>query len=898
MLPYTEVEAPDLKQQYASRQLRLAEELNFIWTGDLSVMPFGDTFFDTENDPTKAQVYNDDQGADNWRALVDAWNTEVAPLNQRWLGGTQQTADTQQQSTQQGNQIVTTALRTVTQEAFERIASGSQSAASKQEVSFDRVVSVEVALWMRQREFIIHARGLKDNARVYAFFDGVNVTANCDQIQLTAGTTIQSFNTDGFHANGAVITDVTKFSTIANGANTAQPLMVKNGEIFLIFEVPSQKFYTGQREFKITDSPTNSEGTTLTSARNIITSQGVIQTKAQFSINTRPFTNLSFNTQRSLGRRTVSQARVETDRQTIPPPPPPRNWDPLSQSFFVDPNNFERGMYLTSIDLFFRTKSQSNTAYVTVEVRELDNGFPSPELVNSTDNAIVENSAIKLSENASANTTFSFKNPIYLSPGVDYCFTVKPSNNDADYAIWVAELGAIDITEPDKQTRIESAYNSGVLFSSSNDKTWTVKQNIDMKFTMRVAEFDTTTSKIAYWNNIPITTAFTYDALTPAFADQVLPGTNIKYDIKTSDDTFAVDADYTSVKKYERLVLRSRKQISTTASESASNFKSLLVRATLSTTNKYITPYIDNEHILFHFDKNIINNLDETAVSGTITYNSGNNVVVGTGTSFTTQVFPGEYAYFGDEYREVSAVTNNVHLIVKNNFTTSNAVSQAMTTRNEENPVGPYSSQSRYITKVVTLNDGFEAADLVTYLKINRPPGTSIKVYCKLLNENDTDAFDDKFYTPMDLVGTETFTLNQNEYKEEKYVVPSTVKTGGSELLAGTVAISNVSTTVIGTSTRFIEDLKIGDSIAVGTARTERVVATIANNTSLTVESAFSTVASSQDIFRVLNNTVAYTTPDGRTFQGYKNFAIKIVFLSSNPSYASKVKDLRGIALA
>ena len=897
MLPYTEVPAPGLQQQYASRQLRLAEELNFIWTGDLSVMPFGDTFFDTVNDPTQARVYNDDQGADNWRALVDAWNTEVAPLNQRWLGGTRQTTDTQQQTTRQGNQDVTTALRTVTQEAFERIATGSQSAASKQEVQFDRVVSVEVALWMRQREFLIHAKGLKNNSRVYAFFDGVNVTANCDQIQLTTGTTIQSFNTNGFDSEGFVKTDATKFSTIALGA-TAQPFIVKNGEIFLIFEVPLKKFYTGQREFKITDSPTNSEGTTLTSARNIITSQGVSTKTASFTINTRPFNNVSFNTQRSLGRRTVSSERVETGRVTIPPPPPPQNWDPLSQSFFVDPNTFEKGMYLTSIDLFFRTKSQSSDAFVTVEIRELDNGFPSPELVNSGDNAVVKNPNINVSTNATTATKFSFKNPIYLSPGVDYCFTVKPSNNDPDYALWVAELGAIDITEPDKQTRIESAYNSGVLFSSSNDKTWSVKQNIDMKFTMRVAQFDTTTSKVAFWNNSPRTIAFTYDALTPIIADQVLPGTNIKYEIKTSDSTFAVDSDFTTVKKYERLRLLARKQISTTASETTAGIKSLLVRATLSTTNKYISPYIDNEKLLFHFDKNIINNLDETAVSGTITYNSGNNVVVGTGTSFTTQVFPGEYAYFGDEYREVSAVTNNVHLIVKNNFTTSNAVSQAMTTRNEENPVGPYSSQSRYITKVVTLNDGFEAADLVTYLKINRPPGTSIKVYCKLLNENDTDAFDDKFYTPMDLVGTETFTLNQNEYKEEKYVVPSTVKTGGSELLAGTVAISNVSTTVIGTSTRFIEDLKIGDSIAVGTARTERVVSSIANNTSLTVESAFSTLASSQDIFRVLNNTVAYTTPDGRTFQGYKNFAIKIVFLSSNPSYASKVKDLRGIALA
>jgi len=897
MLPYTQVLAQGLKQQYASRQLRLAEELNFVWTGDLSVMPFGDTFFKTVNDPDKAVVYNDDSGADNWKALAEAWNTEVAPLNQRWLGSPT-TADTQQQTTQQGNQLVTTALRTVTQEAFNRIATGSQSTSSKQEVSFDRVVSVEVALWMRQREFVIYARGLKDNANVYAFFDGVNVTANCFQISLFGNTTIQTLN--NLMNNSGVLTgnSASTWEAIADGANTAQPLTVKNGEIYLLFEVPFEKFYTGQREFKVTDSPTNSEGTTLTSARNIITSQGVIQKTAQFSINSRPFTNLSFDTQKSIGRKTISSVRVETGRVTIPPPPPPQNWDPLSQSFFVDPNTFERGMYLTSIDLFFRTKSQSNTAYVTIDIRELDNGFPSPELISYGDNAVANNSVINISEDASANTTFTFKNPIYLSPGVDYCFTVKPSNNDPDFALWVAELGAIDITEPDKQSRIESAYNSGVLFSSSNDKTWTVKQNIDMKFTMRVAEFDTTTSKVAFWNNIPVTTAFTYDALTPSIADVVLAGTNIKYEIKTSDNSLSVDEDFTPVKKYERLVLRSRKQISTTASETTAGIKSLLVKATLSTTNKFISPYIDNEKILFHFDKNVINNLDSTAITGTVTYNSSNNIVVGTGTDFSNTVFAGEYAYFGDEYRKVSSVTNNVHLTVQNNFTTANAVSQAMTIRNEENPTGPYSSESRYITKVVTLNDGFEAADLVTYLRINRPPGTSIQVYAKLLNENDSDAFDDKFYTPMELVGTETFTLNQNEYKEEKYVVPSVAKTGGSELLSGTVATSNVSTTVSGTSTRFIEDLKIGDTIAVGLARTERVVSTIANNTSLTVESVFSTLSSGEDVFRVLNNTVAYTTPDGRTFQGYKQFAIKIVFLSSNPSFASKVKDLRGIALA
>ena len=908
MLPYTEIEAKGLKQDKASRQLRLAEELNFIWNGDLIAVPFTDNFFQTTNDPTKNQVYNDDQGADNWRALTAAWNTEVAPLNQKWLGEAQGgkivTTDTNISTTQVGQFNVTTALRTVTQDAYNQLAAGNQTTSSAQDVKFDRVVQVEAALRMRKREFVIRAKGLKNNSRVYAFFDGINVTANCYQIQLIgASTTAETLN-DKFipstvAGDGPILGDENvTWKAIADGS-LSQPFIVKNNEIFLLFEVPAGKFFTGQREFKITDSPTNSDGTTLTTARNIIYSQGILQTTGSFSINSRPY-NVIFNGEnniKQLGKRVVSQQTVETNRTAIPQPAPAGNTDPLSQSFYVDPDTFTKGFYLTSIDLFFRTKSQEDARNVSVQIREMENGFPSPQFISMTDEAVVNNRNILISEDATKATKFTFKNPIYLSPGNEYCFAVKPDNNDPDFAIWVAELGAIDITNPDKQSRIEQAYNSGVLFTSQTDRTWTAKQNIDMKFTMRIAEFDTS-SKIAYWTNIPTTSAFTYDALTPAISDQVLPETSITYDIKTADSTFAVDSDYTTIKNYERLVLRSRKQISTTASETASGFKSLLVRATLSTNNKFVTPYIDNENILFHFDKNVINNLDSTEVSGTVTYNSSNNVVVGTGTTFLTQVFPGEYAYFGDEYRKVSSVTNNVHLTVQNNFTTSNAVSQAMTIRNEENPVGPYSSESRYITKVVTLNDGFEAADLVTYLKINRPPGTSIKVYAKLLNENDTDAFDDKFYTPMELIGTETFTLNQNEYKEEKYVVPSVAKTGGSELLSGTVATSNVSTTVTGTSTRFVEDLKIGDTIAVGLARTEKVVATIANNTSLTVESVFSTLSSGEDVFRVLNNTVAYTTPDGRTFQGYKYFAIKIVFLSSNPSYASKVKDLRGIALA
>lgn len=894
ILPYTEVEAPGLKQPHASKQLRLAEELNFFWTGTMRIVPYVDNFFETVNDPEKAVVYNDNGDAENWRTLINAWNSQVSPLNQ-WLGediertyvaGTQQTQ-------QQGNFTVTTQLQRQTREKFEFQANINTGA--QQSVSFNRVVKVETPFFMRKREFVIRANGLKDNARMYAFFDGINVTANCYQIRLLGGTTFEQLN-DYFDNDGYLTQEGVKWEAIASGASS-QPFYTRQNEIILLFEVPERKFYVGQREFKVTDSATNTEGTSLTSARQSVFAQGIKQQTGDFTINSRP-ASVSFTGKDNIvsrGRTVVKEERVETGR--VWNPPPAVSTDPLSQSFFVEPNEFPKGFYLTSIDLYFKSKSQNPNYNVRVELRELDNGIPSPKFIGQGDEAIVRNTNINISENASAATNFAFKNPIYLKPGNEYCFAIKPDGNDPDYAIWVAELGAIDITNPETNTRIEQAYNAGVLFSSSNDRTWSAKQNTDVKFTMKIADFGTT-EKVAYWNNLPVNTAWQYDTITPGITDQVLPGTNIKYEIKMADSSYAVDEGFTEVKNYEELVLKTRKQISNTAIETSQSFKSLQLKATLSTTNRYVSPYVDNESTVAYFSRNQINNSTSTSVSGTVVYNSGNNIVVGTGTSFSTQVFPGEYALFGEQYRKIASVSNNVHLVVNENFTASNSANQTITIRNEENPSGPYASESRYITKVVTLNDGFEAADLAVYMNVNRPPGTSVKVYYKILNENDTDRFDEKFYTEMDLVGSETFTEDRSVFKEEKYIVPTGVKTGGSELLAGSVLVSSSNTNVTGTSTRFIEDLKIGDIIAVGTARTERVVATIANNTFLTVESAFASTASGQEVFKVLNNEIAYTTPDGRTFTGYKYFAIKVVFLSANPLYAPRIKDLRGIALA
>jgi hypothetical protein len=900
MLPFTEEINPGLYQPYASRQLRLAEELNFIWTGELKIYPFVDNWVETTNDPSKEIVYDDTGDADNWKALVDAWNAEVSPLTTHWVGDIQTnlvggTSITTREASGNGTYDITTQVQRTTESAFNQLVSITQ--APKQTVTGDRVIDVTAALWMRSRDFIIHATGLKNNSRLYAFFDSIAVTQHCKQIKLTGTKTLSQIINQNYDENDFLTGENVDWTVVADGST--QALRVAENQIYLLFRVPVRSFYVGQREFKLTDSPTNSEGTTLTSARNNIYAQGVSQVKSAITINTRPF-DVSFtdaNNVRSLGRLITDERRVEVTRAFVPPPPPPRNWDPVAQSFFVDSETYPQGFYITSIDLFFRTKSQDDNRNVYVEIREMVNGYPAKQVIGIGDEAIVNNRDIKVSEDASEATTFTFKNPIYLGPGNEYCFTIKPENNDPDFAVWVAELGAIDITNTESDNRIDGAYNTGILFTSANDRTWTARQNTDIKFTARVAKFDTT-AKFAFWNNIPITNAFQYDSFYPIIGDQQLPGTTITYEIKTADSSFIVDGEYTAIKNYERLDYNTRKQISSYVDENAGAFKSLQLRATLSTIDPYITPYIDNENIRFAFSKNIINNQVSESIPGTVEYSNGSNIIIGTGTDFSNTVYVGEFINCGDQFRRVQSISNNTFMTVSTNFTASNGVNQIITSRNEENPNGPYSSETRYITRTVTLKDGFEATDLVVYIDVNRPPGTSVKVYCKLLNENDTDRFDDKFYLPMTLQGTEIFTLDQNQYIEEKYVIPAIAKTGGAELLAGTVSVSNSTNQVFGTSTRFIQDLKIGDILGVGVARIEKVITSIANNEYLTVESAFPITASGESAFRVLNNEVSYTTPDGRIFNGYKYFAIKIVMTSSNPNYAPKVKDLRGIALS
>jgi hypothetical protein len=287
------------QQPFASTGLNLAVDLTFSWIGDIEVFPATDNWFDTENDPQNNLTVDLTGIQDNFAQIADAINTEFAPLNTFWAG----TGETREDRGGTFNSSVRARanfgqgawgdwaefdiLQTVTTTEIETqfIQEATISVGQLEQTSVDRVSNITVNTTMRPREFLFAAYGLKNNTPLFAFFDDVNVTANCTQIVLAEGKTIEDVY-DLVDDDGIFAADASVYTRLPSGT-----LNVNSNRIFGIFKVPSDdnlKFSTGQREFRITDSSTNNRSEERTYARTSIFSSGLTVYKSTTSLNSRP----------------------------------------------------------------------------------------------------------------------------------------------------------------------------------------------------------------------------------------------------------------------------------------------------------------------------------------------------------------------------------------------------------------------------------------------------------------------------------------------------------------------------------------------------------------------------------------------------------------------------------
>ena len=133
---------------------------------------------------------------------------------------------------------------------------------------------------------------------------------------------------------------------------------------------------------------------------------------------------------------------------------------------------------------------------------------------------------------------------------------------------------------------------------------------------------------------------------------------------------------------------------------------------------------------------------------------------------------------------------------------------------NETNAAGG-NATARYITRRVTLKDGFDAADLNIHLTANRQAGTNIYCYYKVLSQFDADTFDNR---PWVLMGETTNTNSvsasddEDNYLELEFT-PTTATTSytSSSVTYGTFktfAIKIVMTSADTTKVPLIKDFR------------------------------------------------------------------------------------------
>ena len=173
----------------------------------------------------------------------------------------------------------------------------------------------------------------------------------------------------------------------------------------------------------------------------------------------------------------------------------------IAQSFFVEQT---QGIFLLGVDLFFKSTTNPDTSLpVMLELRPMNNGFPSSTVVIPGSQTSVNRSAVQFSTNASAATRFNFDEPIFLAGLKDYAIVVSTNTSYYELFASVGDTFVIGSTVE----RISKQQTLGSLFFSQNAATFTPAQELDLSFKLIRASFSHSTATAVLRNaTLPVRT--------------------------------------------------------------------------------------------------------------------------------------------------------------------------------------------------------------------------------------------------------------------------------------------------------------------------------------------------------------------------------------------------------
>lgn len=411
-----------------------------------------------------------------------------------------------------------------------------------------------------------------------------------------------------------------------------------------------------------------------------------------------------------------------------------------------------------------------------MQIRPVENGYPSSNTVIPGAVCVLQPEQIKTSNLpvvGSSNTRFNFASPVYLNSGFEYALVII--TDDYDYDIYLSELGK---TALGSTNIISKQPFMGSLFKSQNQRTWTAIQDEDLMFVVNQAAFNNSSGTVYFYEDkgkLPgvIDANSVYDSFEVHSDAIEIKSTKLDYYYKArSNSSGQMDAAYTNIKPEEKINPAERKVMNPS---SYSNY-AFDMRVDLKSDNVDVSPMIFQNRQSLVGIENRINNTGLTNDKFIIT-NPGTGYVANASVEITSNV-----GYGANAFAIADVANGTISRIEVDNYGTGYVDDVTVTITgtgtgaeaevSTETGVSGGPAMARYISKVVTLVDGFDAGDLRVFLTAVKPAGSNVQVYYKIHNSLDPDSIESSTWIRM-VQKTSEFTYSTDGEQIEYEYRPS-----------------------------------------------------------------------------------------------------------------------------
>jgi len=385
-------------------------------------------------------------------------------------------------------------------------------------------------------------------------------TANLSTIFIVSGTGAGQQRTINAYSAATRTARISSNWTTTPDANSiytiGRPTTNDSGDVAGIFFIPASTFRIGEKKFRLINNSTNDVGSSSTNGDASFFAQGLLGTLQDTIISATVPT-----TQRVAAKseQVVTTSTQTTSSRVV-------GWiDPLAQTFLISPATYENGVYIDKVRLCFETKS--DTVPVTLQIRPTVNGYPSYATIYPYATVTLTPDKINLVTDGKPDLTdstkyteFVFPSPVYVQPG-EHSFCIL--SNCLDYKIYAAVGGANDLST---DTKISPIPYGGLLFLSQNGSTWLPEPKTSMTFGMYRCNFSTSPGTATFKSLKPQANTV-YDVANLVVGDMVIPSTSVNYKFNSIVSSTGSLAGYKSIKPAETYTMNDgsgRRVITTT----------------------------------------------------------------------------------------------------------------------------------------------------------------------------------------------------------------------------------------------------------------------------------------------------------------------------------------------